>query len=87
MKFSIICLNPAVCKFCNILPQTLLLEIAMVYSPFSREPVGQATEPGDLPLEQLHWWPWELCISFTCYRTDGNVYLFGSFTMCRTLES
>ena len=87
MKFRIICLNPAVCKFCNILPQTLLLETAIGYSPFSKEPVGQAREPGDSAPEQLQWWPWDLCVSSTCYRADGNSYLFGSLATCRTLES
>lgn len=37
MRFNVIHLNLASCKFCNTLPQTLLLETATWYYPFPKE--------------------------------------------------
>lgn len=70
IKFHVIHLNPASCKCCNTVPQTLLLD-SHGYSPY----------PKKFTMEALG------NVSFICYRADGNVYLFGSLAMCRTLES
>lgn len=59
MKFNVIHLNPASCKFYTIMPQALLLREPRRYPPFPNElaevkPWTQVT----LPLVKLHWWPW-----------------------------
>lgn len=41
IKFHVIHLNPASCKCCNILPQTLLLETAMGILHFQKNLPGQ----------------------------------------------